>query len=63
MCCLNVWPSASLQLYIVAHCDEQLHAPDLIDSRYTQVKSVFRDDYKKEVENKTLLQQMVPGDK
>jgi len=29
MCCLNVWPSASLQLYIVAHCDKQLHAPGL----------------------------------
>jgi len=29
MCCLNVWPSASLQLYIVAHCDKQLHAPEL----------------------------------
>jgi len=29
MCCLNVWPSASLQLYIVAHCDKQLHAPVL----------------------------------
>jgi len=29
MCCLNVWPSASLQLYIVAHCDKQLHAPAL----------------------------------
>jgi len=26
-------------------------------------KNVFRDDYKKEVENKTLLKQMVPGDK
>ena len=32
MCCLNVWPSASLQLYIVAHCDKQLHAPALDQS-------------------------------
>jgi len=32
MCCLNVWPSASLQLYIVAHCDKQLHAPALNQS-------------------------------
>jgi len=26
-------------------------------------KNVFRDNYKKEVENKTLLKQMVPEDK
>jgi len=26
-------------------------------------KSVFRDDSKKEVKNRTLLKQMVPGDK
>jgi len=26
-------------------------------------KDIFRDDSKKEVENKTLLKQMVPGDK
>jgi len=27
------------------------------------VKKNFRDDYEKEVENKTLLKPMVPGDK
>jgi len=49
MCCLNVWPSASLQLYIVAHCDKQLHAPGLTrpakavfaTKQLTQVKSAL----------------------
>jgi len=45
MCCLNVWPSASLQLYIVAHCDKQLHAPDLNQSTLiliTNVSKIFK---------------------
>ena len=36
MCCLNVWPSASLQLYIVAHCDKQLHAPGSKDHEWQE---------------------------
>jgi len=39
-------------------------ATHVIDSRNRQSqKNIFRDDYKKEVENKTLLKQMVAGDK
>ena len=40
MCCLNVWPSASLQLYIVAHCDKQLHAPGLSQVSHSCIKTV-----------------------
>ena len=39
MCCLNVWPSASLQLYIVAHCDKQLHAPELSNTKESVIDS------------------------
>ena len=31
--------------------------------KWANEKNVFRDDYEKEVENNTLLKQMVPGDK
>ena len=47
MSCSMVWPSASPYLYVVAHCDKQLHAPGL-ELRRFENKSPFSTFIKKQ---------------